>query len=242
MASAVQRLAVRLSPIANCHSQLVATRLRELGLRGEPMISPGLIYNDSAREPTLTQIRPPRVIYVGRHIPDKRVESLPAAIANAREQIPDLVATIFGDGPRRAAVAAERDRLGLHDVIRMPGFVSQEELDAAVQTASCLVNPSAREGYGLVVVESCAAGTPVVLVEGEDNSAVELIETGINGRVAESTSPADLGAAIVDVVTAGEPMRKTTLVWFEEARRTKTVRMTATRILARLEAAVSAAG
>ncbi len=236
LASATQRLAVRLSPIASCHSQLMAGRLRECGLRTEPVVSPGLIHEESAREPNLDEAVPPRVIYIGRHIPDKRVESLPAAIAYARQYVPDLCATIFGAGPTRAAVTAEVDRLGLDGVIRTPGFVSQTELDEAVRTASCLVNPSAREGYGLVVVESCAAGTPVVLVAGEDNASVELIDIGINGQVAPSTAPADLGAAIVDAVAAGEPLRKTTLEWFETASRTKTVRAAAAQILGRLEA------
>jgi glycosyltransferase involved in cell wall biosynthesis len=110
-----------------------------------------------------------------------------------------------------------------------------------MREAACLVNPSAREGYGLVVVESCAAGTPVVLVAGEDNASVELIEDGVNGRVAASVAPQELGAAIVDVVSAGAPLRKTTADWFEQARRTKTVRAAANQILERMAEAVAQA-
>ena len=44
--------------------------------------------------------------------------------------------------------------------------------------------PSRREGYGLVVVEACAAGTPSVVVADPDNAATELIEEGVNGFVA----------------------------------------------------------
>ncbi|WP_158850677.1 glycosyltransferase family 4 protein [Saccharothrix deserti] len=245
VASTIQRVTAGLSPISTCHSQLTARRLRASGVKTEPMVSPGLIDLDEAVEPELTVRTPPRVVYVGRHIPDKRVESLPAAIAHARERFPDLTATIFGDGPSRPTVLAEIERLGLGDVVSTPGFVSQEELDNGIRTAACLVNPSAREGYGLVVVESCAVGTPVVLVDGDDNAAVELIEDGVNGRLAKSVAPHELGAAIVDVVSAGEPLRKTTHAWFTEVSRTNTVTATAKRILARLEEAVgrhSAAG
>lgn len=234
VASVLQRVAARLSPIATCHSQLSARRLRESGLRVEPMVSPGLIDFQDSVEPNLNTTSPPNVIYIGRHIPDKRVEAIPAAIAHARQQLPELTATIFGDGPSRDAVRAEVQRLGLGDVVDTPGFVSQDELDQGIHTAACLVNPSVREGYGLVAVESCAVGTPVVLVAGDGNASVELIEDGVNGQIAASASPEELGGAIVDVVSAGEALRKTTHEWFTEASRTKTVTVTATTILARL--------
>lgn len=234
VASTLQWIAARLSPFSTCHSQLTARRLHAGGLKTQAQVSPGLIDPAGEVEPSLEAPTPPHVVYVGRHIPDKRVESLPAAIAHARASVPDLTATIFGDGPSREAVLAEIDRLGLGDVVRTPGFVSQEELDNGIRTASVLVNPSAREGYGLVVVESAAAGTPVVLVDGDDNASVELVEDGVNGRIAASTSPADLGGAIVDVVTAGAPLRKSTHQWYERVSKTNTVQITARQILDRL--------
>ena len=235
VASGVQRLAVRLSLIASCHSRLVAGRLRALGSPGEPVVSPGLIADELVGKPSLEVPDPPHIVYVGRHIADKRVEALPAAIAHAREQLPGLTATIYGDGATRAAVLAEIDRWGLRGVVDAPGFVSQEELDEGLRSASCLVNPSQREGYGLVVVEACAAGTPAVVVAGDDNASVELVEEGINGAVADSIRPNDLGAAIVRVVEAGEPLRASTALWFETASETRTIRAAARGILRELE-------
>lgn len=231
VASVLQWLGLKLSPLASCHSRFSARRLKACGFRGNPIVSPGLI-DPKEVEPTLAVTAPPRVVYVGRHIPDKRVETLPAAIAEARKQIPDLTATIYGEGPSRGAVLAEIDRLGLRDVVSTPGFVSQEELDEGIRTTAVLVNPSQREGYGLVVVESCAVGTPVVVVEAEDNAAVELIEPGVNGYVAKS--PARIGAAIVDAVTAGETMRKSTHDWYVRVSSTNTVQAAARQILDRL--------
>ena len=77
-----------------------------------------------------------------------------------------------------------------------------------------------------------------MLVNGEDNASVELIEEGVNGKViAASIAPEVLGEAIVEVVSAGAPLRKTTADWFEHARQTKTVRAAARGILRRLESA-----
>jgi len=58
-----------------------------------------------------------------------------------------------------------------------------------------LVNPSAREGFGLVVAEAASRGTPSVVVAGEDNAAAELVVEGENGFVAASVTPAALGGA-----------------------------------------------
>ncbi|XVV03993.1 glycosyltransferase family 4 protein [Actinosynnema sp. CA-248983] len=237
VASTLQWLAAKLSPFASCHSRMNAGRLEAGGLRSKAVVSPGLIDPQGKVEPNLTTTGAPNVVFVGRHIPDKRVEALPAAIAEARKTVPDLTATIFGEGPSRDAVLAEVRRLGLQDVVQTPGFVSQEELDEGIRTAAVLVNPSQREGYGLVVVEACAVGTPVVLVDADDNASVELVENGVNGRIAASTSPADLGGAIAEVVAAGEPLRKTTHAWYAQASVTNTIQAAARGILDRLVAA-----
>jgi glycosyltransferase involved in cell wall biosynthesis len=156
------------------------------------------------------------VVFAGRHIPEKGVPSIPPAIARARMAIPDLRATILGDGPDREATRRLVAQLGLDGVVDLPGFVDAAEVDDAIAHALCLLNPSSREGYGLVVVEAAAHGTPSIVVAGEDNAAVELIEEGRNGFVAPSRSPADLAAAIERVVAAGPALRAQTRAWFAE--------------------------
>jgi len=51
---------------------------------------------------------------------------------------------------------------GLEDAVRFPGYVSDEELIALYQVATCLVFPSLYEGFGLPVLEAMAAGCPVI--------------------------------------------------------------------------------
>jgi glycosyltransferase involved in cell wall biosynthesis len=121
---------------------------------------------------------------------------------------------VLGDGPERGAVLEAIARLGLEDVVEAPGFVSTEVVEHDLARALCMVLPSSREGYGLVVVEAAANGTPSVLVAGEDNAATELVEEGVNGFVAPSAAPEDLAAAIVRVHEAGAAMRISTADWF----------------------------
>jgi glycosyltransferase involved in cell wall biosynthesis len=99
--------------------------------------------------------------------------------------------------------------------VGVPGFVATEVVDQAIARALCLLLPSRREGYGLVVVEAAARGTPSVVVAGEDNAAVELVTEGENGFISPSPSPEDLAEAIWAVHVAGSELRQSTSRWFE---------------------------
>jgi glycosyltransferase involved in cell wall biosynthesis len=127
-----------------------------------------------------------------------------------------LHATIFGEGPERPNVVRAVRDAGVEDVTALPGFVERVELEDALRSATCLVLPSAREGYGLVVVEAAALGTPVVLVAGEDNAATELVESGVNGFVARTPRPEDLADAIVAAHDGGTDLRQSTARWFQD--------------------------
>ena len=231
----LQRGAIAITPLATCHSQLSATRLRREGLRRAPLVSPGLIDGAVDAAPTAPASQPPYVLYAGRHIPDKRVESLPAAVAEARTTIPDLRLTVLGTGPTSARIRAEVDRVHGSGWTDFPGFVDDAELDALMHGALALINPSRREGYGLVVVEANAHGTPVVLVADEGNAATELIDEGVNGVVAPSTSPTDLARAIRAVAHGGDDLRRSARAWYDTAVGTRTIRRTVEVILSALQ-------
>lgn len=237
----LQRAAIAITPLATCHSQLSASRLRREGLRSAPLVSPGLIDAAVQTAPTTSATLPPYVLYVGRHIPDKRVESLPAAVAHARTAIPGLRLVVLGSGPSSPQIRAEVARVGGEEWTDFPGFVDDAELDALLHGALALINPSRREGYGLVVVEANAHGTPVVLVADEGNAATELVDEGVNGVVAPSTSPTDLARAIRAVADGGDDLRRSARAWYDAAVGTRTIRRTVEGILSALELPTSPA-
>jgi glycosyltransferase involved in cell wall biosynthesis len=210
---AVQRLCLKLPRRSFCFSRLHERRLRDLGLRGELTVLRGQYAGPPGR--LIAVGEPETVVYAGRHIAEKRVPALVPALRLARASIPELRARILGDGPDRDEVARLVAAEGLEGVVDVPGFVSPDQVRAAIARAVCLVLPSRREGYGMVVVEAAAQGTPSVVVKGRDNAAVELIEEGKNGTVAASASPLDLADAIVRLVKGGPELRKSTASWFE---------------------------
>lgn len=208
----VQRLCIRVRQRAFCFSRLHAERLREEGYRGEVTVLPGE-YAGATERPKSAPAEPV-VVYAGRHVPEKRVTALIPAIARARETLPDLRCDIFGDGPERGEVERLVREHRLEGAVTVHGFAPEEQVERALRRALCLVLPSRREGYGLVVVESSASGVPAVVVRDPDNAATELVDDGENGVIAPSAAPGDLAAAIVRIADAGPEMRERTADWF----------------------------
>lgn len=209
----VQRLCLRVPQQAFCFSRLVERRLRENDVRGHVVLLEGEYAGELGRP--RTQAPEPVVLFAGRHIPEKRVPALVPAMARVREQAPELRADIYGDGPERAEVRRLVREHRLDGAVRAPGFVDAGVLDEALARALCLVLPSQREGYGMIVVEAASKGVPSVVVAGPDNAATELIEEGVNGFVAASAAPEELASAILRVWAAGAALRESTADWFE---------------------------
>lgn len=209
---AVQRLCIRLTPRAFVFSDLHGRRLREEGLRGDVVRLSGLYSGPFEAEEGAATAREPLVVFAGRHIPEKRADAVPAAVAAARREVPELRGLILGDGPEHDTVTRAIATAGATAFVEAPGFVESERVHSSLAAASCHVLPSEREGYGMVVIEAAASGTPSVVVAEEDNAAVELIEDGVNGFVAKSLD--DLPRAIVAVHEAGTALRESTLDWF----------------------------
>jgi glycosyltransferase involved in cell wall biosynthesis len=209
---AVQALCLRVPQRAFCFSRLHAARLRDGGVRGEVTVLEGEYAGSlEAHEPVAPN---PVVVFAGRHIPEKQAPAVVDAVARARRDLPDLRAAVYGDGPERAEVLHARARHGLDGVVEVPGFVDADQIERALRHALCMVLPSRREGYGMVVIEAAREGTPSVVVAGPDNAAVELVSEGENGFVAASASPEDLAAAIARVHAAGPELRRSTSEWF----------------------------
>ena len=235
VALALQWLAIRLSPRAVCYSRRHAERLRTMGFDGRLFISPGLLPEARPdRAPALEAPADPYVIFAGRHIQDKRIDLLIEAIASLRSRGRDLRAVVLGDGPLAESHRALAAELGVDDLCSFPGFVGDEELAGLIKGAAVLVNPSVREGYGLVIVEAAAVGTPSVVVEAPDNAAAELVHDGVNGYAAPGPSAEAVAEAIVRAVDGGAPLRRSTHDWYRTEAREGTVEATARQILVHL--------
>jgi glycosyltransferase involved in cell wall biosynthesis len=208
----IQRLCLAVPQQAFTLSRLTAERLRAHNVNGPVVSLTGGYGGELAPRPV--QQADPTVLFAARLIAEKRLPLALEAIAIARRTLPELKGVVFGRGPGFEEGKRLIEALGLSDVVEMRDFVERPVLEATMQKALLLLHPSGREGYGMVVIEAAAYGTPSLLVAGEDNAASELIENGVNGFVVSEPSAEGLAAAIVDVWHAGPPLRLTTAAWF----------------------------
>jgi glycosyltransferase involved in cell wall biosynthesis len=109
--------------------------------------------------------------------------------------------------------------------------------EADMRRALCVLLPSEREGYGMVVVEASAHATPSVVVAAPDNGAVELVADGVNGLVADNADHETIADAIVRVHEAGMEMRESTARWFEENAESLSLESSLRAVLARYDSA-----
>ncbi len=229
---AIQRLCVALSPHALAFWGHTAERLSAQGHRGRITVLPGLL---PARRPgaaaALLPSASPAMVFAGRFIRDKGVRLLPEALEIARRDVPRLRLVLAGEGPERAAVEHDLSRLGLDEAAELAGKLDDGELERLVAAASCVVVASVREGYGMMVVEAAALGTPAIVAANPENAAVGHIVDGVNGFVVEPTA-SGLAAGVVRAVRAGATLRESTRAWYERAAASASAERSAAEVVA----------
>ncbi|HKH08961.1 MAG TPA: glycosyltransferase family 4 protein [Agromyces sp.] len=248
VASVLQWLGVRIGDILTVNSGFTRAKLRAARADAEPIVLGLLDLVGPLRAPRPTtqaeaddhgagySDEDPYILFIGRHVADKRLDALPPALAVARRESPRLRAKVVGSGPETDRARASAAAAGVTDHIVFLGRVDDAELERLLAASAVLVNPSAREGFGLVVAEAAAYGTPSVVVAGEDNAAAELVVDGENGFVAASVAPDVLGDAIVRAVRGGDELRRTTIAWFARERRERSLDRSVGEILERWRA------
>ncbi|MDF5711482.1 MAG: glycosyltransferase family 4 protein [Nostoc sp. S4] len=105
-----------------------------------------------------------RILFTSRRLVHRTgVDKLLQAIAIIKPKIPDIWLAIAGRGHIQAALQQQATELGLEDNVKFLGFLPDEQLPIAYQAAELTVVPSQSfEGFGLVIIESLACGTPVL--------------------------------------------------------------------------------
>ncbi len=146
------------------------------------VIRNGISSGQIASEPSSSGGDTLRLLQVGQLIDRKRVDWTLRAVKSLHENGTDVHCTIVGDGPARTRLNALADELGIQHSVSWTGFMSRTELYETMRQHDLLVHPSEAEGMSNVVLESMAAGLPVVLAE---NGSANLIRESGGGAVFE---------------------------------------------------------
>lgn len=91
------------------------------------------------------------------------LHTLLGAVADVVPRHPGLWVAIAGKGPLADSLRDEIARMRLAEHVRLLGYISEDDLVAAYQAADLTVVPSQDlEGFGSIIAESLACGTPVI--------------------------------------------------------------------------------
>ena len=138
----------------------------------------------------------PYVLFVGRLASNKGLLDLADAFASLARVDPSAQLVVVGeDGGMRAALESRLATLGVGGRAHLVGHVDDDSVLAqAYREARITVLPSEYEAFGLVLLESLAAGTPVIATR--VGGIPEFVEDGKAGLLVPPRSPKDLGEAI----------------------------------------------
>ena len=99
----------------------------------------------------------PTVVFCGRMVSSKRPQEVIRAVQLARRKLPDLRLWLMGDGPLLDRLRAEPA-----PGVELLGHVDEATKHDRMARAHVHLATSVREGWGLVVSESAALGTPTI--------------------------------------------------------------------------------
>jgi glycosyltransferase involved in cell wall biosynthesis len=147
----------------------------------------------------------PTVVTVRRLVHAKGLENLIDATDRLRTAIPDVHVVIVGTGPLAAELQRRVRERGLERWIRFAGYVAEEDLPTVYRAADLFVVPTiALEGFGLVVIEALACGTPVLVTP--ISGLPEVVRDLDPGLVLAGTSPDQIAQGLRDALAGRLPL------------------------------------
>ena len=146
----------------------------------------------------------PHLLAAGRLEKRKGFDILLDAMPRVCAAVPGALLTILGDGVLKQELLAQRERLGLNQTVRFVGY--QPNPFPYFKHADLFVLSSTNEGFGLVVVEALAVGTPVVATDC-GGLLREILRDCPLGWVAPPGGPSALAETIISALKAssGQP-------------------------------------
>lgn len=176
----------RLSPRVYRHAHYVtvsqASRAEIAALGVEPERINVVLSGNEAPADVLTVAPvidpPPSIVVLGRLVPHKRVELAIDAVASLCHEIPDVRLTVIGGGEWRESLTAYARRCSVADRVTFTGPVDESTKHRLLHEAAVMAMPSAKEGWGLTIVEAGYHGVPAVAF----NDAGGTRESIIDGR------------------------------------------------------------
>lgn len=185
--------------VAQDLAKLAKIPLERIQVIYNPIVEPTLL--KKAREPVyhpwFAPGEPPVILGVGRFVKQKDFPNLIRAFEKIQQVRPARL-MILGDGREAKNLKALVSELGLENQVSFPCFMQNPYAYMAKSAVFAL--SSTWEGFGNVLVEAMAAGTPIVSTDCESGPA-EVLDNGKYGELVPVGDSDALAAAILKVLS-----------------------------------------
>lgn len=146
-----------------------------------------------------------KVVIVSRLHEEKNIDHAIRAFKKVVSKVPNAKLHIYGDGPEKGKLNQLIEKLNLVDNIKLKGYSS--DIDNVLQSADCLILTSKYEGFGMVILESIANGTPVIAYNIKYGPS-DMIDDGKNGYLVSNSDENDLAEKIIKYLKLNESEKK----------------------------------
>ncbi len=167
------------------------------GIKAIPKISPEKRLTLRKKVLGISSLKTKIIFSAGTLHPRKGYKYLILAYHQIVKQFPQTCLIIAGEGPQRHHLEKLIKNLDLEQKIKLLGF--QQEIQKLIQASDIFVLPSIKEAFGLVILESLVAGTPIIA------SAVggipEIITNKKNGLLVKPKNKDNLIKALKKLLT-----------------------------------------
>jgi glycogen synthase len=137
----------------------------------------------------------PSVLFAGRLVLEKGVDTAIDAFAAITNRFPNAHLVIAGDGPMRQNLEQRAIDFGISPKVKFLGWVDPEKMPALINSATIVVMPSRwEEPFGLVALQAAQMARPIVATS--VGGLPEVVLNARTGLLVEKDNSAELANAI----------------------------------------------
>jgi glycosyltransferase involved in cell wall biosynthesis len=130
------------------------------------------------------------------------IEEVMESLTDIAREIPNISYLIVGDGHDRGRLEEKALALGVDKRVVFAGYVSEAEKADHFRLGDAYVMPGRGESGGIAFLEALACGLPIVA--SSLDASGEIVRNRNFGRVVNPDHPAELQAAVVDVLSESD--------------------------------------
>lgn len=173
---------------ASCKHELIRYGI---GVKNIRIVPHGVIITKSKKK--IGKEKVPTITYLGLLSKDKGIEDAIRVfeiLANQRDRNGPCQFWVIGKPETQSygnIIQRQVETVGLKDRVKFWGFVSQAKKFELLARSHILINPSAREGWGLVNIEANSMAVPVVAYP--SLGLIDSVKNGVSGVIIKDANP-----------------------------------------------------